>query len=206
MPARFAWLSVIPLFFASPLLLHADPLRPATPAIYTFAVTGSGSLDGIAFTDQTITFTADTTLTSVSTLASGTIDRALNVPTTVSVSGVGSDSLIDNISFVVARSGNPNAGITDRTLGLGLVVLQGSAFADVSMFSNAGPVSANGIPNYFAVTTPTGNGSLYLSDVTSGSYTALIGDQPAAIPEPSSLLLLGTGLVGIMGAFRKRLA
>lgn len=203
MPVRFTWLSVAALLLVSPLL-HATPLPPSTGAVYTFTVTGSGALDGVSFTDQLITLTTDTTLASVSTLSNGTTDRALNVPTTVSILGVGSDNLTDNISFVVARAGNPNAGISDQTLGLGLVVLQGSAFASVSMFDTVGPVQGNGLSNYFAVTTPTSNGSLYLSDVTSGSYTASIGEQPSAVPEPSSLWLLGTGIAGATVSIRKR--
>lgn len=206
MRTRFVWLSLAVLLFISPVLLHATPLPPETPAIYTFTVIGSGSLNGISFTDQTITFTTDTTLASVSTLSGGTIDRASNAPTTVSVFGVGSDTLIDNISFVVARTSIPNAGISDRTLGLGLVVLQNSTFANISMFDTAGPVAGNGLANYYAVTTPTSNGSLRLTDVSSGSYTALISTQPAAVPEPSSLLLLATGMAGAAGVIRKRLA
>lgn len=206
MRTRCARFSIAVLLFISPVLLHATPLPPETPAIYTFTVTGSGSLNGISFTDQTITFTTDTTLASVSTLNGGNIDRASNAPTTVSVFGVGSDNLIDNISFVVARTGIPNAGISDRTLGLGLVVLQNSDFANISMFDNAGPVDGVGLANYWPVTTPTSNGSLHLTDVSSGSYAALIGTQPATVPEPASLLLLATGMAGAAGVIRKQLA
>jgi len=52
---------------------------------------------------------------------------------------------------------------------------------------------ANGTPNH-------GKG-------LNGSFTITeIPDVPSAVPEPSSLLLLGTGIVGIAGAARRRLA
>ncbi len=39
----------------------------------------------------------------------------------------------------------------------------------------------------------------------SGAYTMTISDVPSAAPEPSSLVLLGTGALGLAASFRRRL-
>lgn len=208
MPSRSAWLSLAVILLVSPLLAHATPLPPTTPALYTFTVIGSGNLDGVSFTNQLVTFTTSTTLGAVTTVSNGNVDHVTHTPTTVSVAGAGSDSLTDSISFVVGRNGGGDAGISDATEALSILVLVGNAFQSVSMLDNAGPITANTLGvSSFTDSTPTSGGVLLLSSIAStGTYTAQVGAQTSPIPEPSSLLLLTTGIAGAVGAIRKRLA
>lgn len=98
-----------------------------------------------------------------------------------------------------------NKGVTDLTLGLGSVQSGevGTAcddFGSCVTFTASGTMDITGL---FAEMQSKGDGTL---KITATSGNVLIDSLTATtIPEPSSLLLLGTGVFAMAGAVRKKL-
>jgi hypothetical protein len=189
-PVAFAvTLGVALLGCVSPLL--------ATPITYSEAVTATGSLGASAFTNAlvTITLTGDTAnVTGLGTFLNPGV-------ATVAVSGLGTATFTDSDLRAVDNQALARAGISDFTLGRAILFTDNLVFATYDLKSPIGPIFGPAVFNInFGFPTTLGNFSLASISGTS-SFTAT---TVPTVPEPTSLLLLGTGFVGIIARCSRR--
>jgi hypothetical protein len=178
--------------FAAALLGHASIARASTltPGIY--------QLEGATFT--------------INGCTPAYVGCVANTIETFDVTGsltVGASSMVTGGSFTYDAAGAPDSiylGSTTDTNGLYFAKFftkpKGSNDAVTLYFE----VDANGLPVLCSLTTIcTVNGSFRDSQVpTSDGTTYFNGGILAATPEPGSLVLLGTGVLGALCARRRR--
>lgn len=170
-------------------------------------VTIAGSTTGFVTGVPQLTFAGNPSFTNTTFLGIGALSGANNL---------GTFSLSTAPGALVAGSFTLNVTFTSPT---GISGGQGTTYTatisgSVSPNVNQGGVNINfdnNNPVVFTFSNATGTGSfsvavadLFVESGQSANVTAGTTGQQTAIPEPATLLLLGTGLTGIAAKLRKR--
>jgi hypothetical protein len=164
---------------------HADSIA------FTESVNGSGSLDGIDFTNSTValTFTADSS--TITQPISGIF--AVNAISTIVQVGANSDTLL-GAYHLFDFQGGAEAGFSSGTVASGgsnILTITDSIFSSYNLATFIGPITNSGTPSLGAYSTSFG--SLVLNSTNGDvSFTAA---SPA--PEPAAIFLTGFGLFGV---------
>lgn len=165
----------------------------ASTVTYTLTATASGTLDGTAFTDSLLTITAVANTSTPGTPFSSTV--------TV---GSLSDTFNDEDPYVFD---NP-IGCGSSCAGFGTVVddildVPNSVFATYTLGNPIGPVTDSTLDWWAGPLPDDSGGTLVLSSVTTETFTAVV--VSTAVPEPSSVSMLGIGLIAAGIGSRRRL-
>jgi hypothetical protein len=194
-----------------PFVTIVAPNARADNLTYTETATMTGTLDGTPFTNALVTISLTGNTLDIVHPAVGLYELAGSP--TVSVAGVGSDTLPGPAGvFVQLQIASATAGFIDFNtvpfVESGAVVLEtinvgGAAFGDYHLSTSIGPVtdSPGFDPSVLFFTT---SGFFRITDSSESTFTAVDNTTTMAAPEPSSLLLLASGLLA-MGMFRLRM-
>jgi hypothetical protein len=164
---------------------------------YIETATASGKLDGVKFADATVTFTG---IGDSSLVSDGSGIYSLVLPVSVTVAGVGSGEFKQTID-VVSNTNSSVAGFGDVTSNLAILFDENAGLATFNLAEDLGPTS--GTPLFNAGQSfGTTDGALVLNDVSDVSFEAIESSVPS--PEPSTFVMLGTGMAGVMGMVRRR--
>src|SRR5664279_3915035 len=170
----------------------------ASTITYTEQAVVSGQLGNNFFNNSLVTLTLVSDTTNVT--GGGGFFQNLVGTFTVNVASVGTATFLDAME-VFDNQGSIAAGFGDVSLAGSVLDTFDAAFGAYDLTTAIGPITNTPFirPDLFFATTL---GGFNIQSAGNSTFTASTG---TSTPEPGSLALLGTGVVGLLGSLRRKL-
>jgi hypothetical protein len=180
---------------AAPLALHASEI------VYSDSFTASGTLGNTTFTNALVTVTGEAN--PATAISEGTGFFALSLPVTFTIGGEAGSFTEPMQVFLSQQGGTAGAGeIGFSSSEFAFIFTENAVFSGYQLSQLIAPITGtsafNSYPDTFA-SYATSDGTLELDAVGNSTFSA-----SSPVPEPSSIALLGTGALGVLGAIKRR--